>query len=74
MEKILLTPKECAEALSIGRTRMYSMLAQSQLPSVRIGRSIRVPVAALERWVEAHQGGASGLVPEETDGGGTDVS
>lgn len=53
MEKILLKPVEAAEVLGIGRTRTYELLATGELPSVRIGRSIRVPVVALNRWVEA---------------------
>lgn len=55
MHKILLKPAEAAETLGIGRTRVYEMLGSGELPSIRIGRSIRVPVAALERWVEDQQ-------------------
>lgn len=56
MDKILLKPMEAAETLGLGRTRIYEMLACGELPSVRIGRSIRVPVAALNKWVEEKQG------------------
>lgn len=56
MEKMLLKPSEAAEILGIGRTRTYEMLASGELPSIRMGRSIRVPVAALKRWVEERQG------------------
>lgn len=55
MEKILLKPTEAAEALSLGRTRVYEMLATGELPSIRIGRSIRLPVAALQRWISERQ-------------------
>ncbi len=57
MEKILLKPAEAAEVLAIGRTRIYEMLAAGQLPSIRIGRSIRVPVDALRQWVELQRTG-----------------
>lgn len=60
MEKILLKPTEAAETLGIGRTRVYEMLACGELPSIRIGRSIRVPVAALQKWVEERHGSAEG--------------
>ena len=57
MEKILLKPTEAAETLGIGRTRVYEMLASGELPSIRLGRSIRVPVAALKQWIERQQNG-----------------
>lgn len=52
MEKLLLRPMECAELLGIGRSRTYDLLATGELKSIRLGRSIRVPVAALREWVE----------------------
>ena len=55
MDKFLLRPTEAAEMLGIGRTRMYEMLACGDLPSIRIGRSVRVPVAALNKWIEDRQ-------------------
>lgn len=55
MEKILVKPTEAAEMLAIGRTRIYEMLAAGEVPSIRIGRSIRIPVAALNKWVEEQQ-------------------
>lgn len=52
MEKILLKPMEVVEALGICRAKTYELLANGTLPSVRIGRSIRIPVTALKQWVE----------------------
>jgi excisionase family DNA binding protein len=43
--------EDAARYLSIGRSKTYQLLAEGALPSVRIGRSVRVPVAALERWI-----------------------
>lgn len=57
MDRILLKPLEAADMLGIGRSRVYDMLAAGELPSVRIGRSIRIPVAALQKWVERKQDG-----------------
>jgi len=62
---MLLKPAEAAEMLAIGRTRIYEMLACGELPSLRIGRSIRVPVAALEQWVEKRRTGAETRYPED---------
>jgi excisionase family DNA binding protein len=53
MDKMLLTPEEAAEALSIGRSKLYELIGCGALESVRIGGSRRIPVDALERFVEA---------------------
>jgi len=55
MDKLLLKPMEAAEAIGVGRSRIYEMLTTGEMPSVRIGRSIRVPVRALNQWVEDRQ-------------------
>ena len=57
MERMLLKPNEVTEMLGIGRSRIYEMLATGELPSVRIGRCIRVPVNALKDWVHKRQSG-----------------
>jgi excisionase family DNA binding protein len=57
VEPLLLTPEEAAEALAIGRTKVYELVAAGELESVRIGRSRRVPLEALHRFVESLLGG-----------------
>ena len=52
MERLLLRPSEAAEVLGMGRTKVYELLASGELPSVRIGKSVRVPVEALRRWIQ----------------------
>ena len=47
----LLTVPEAAALLRIGRNTAYAMIASRQLPHVRLGRTLRVPRAALERWL-----------------------
>jgi excisionase family DNA binding protein len=54
MEKLLLRPTEAADAIGIGRSKIYELLASGALPSVRIGSSVRVPVDSLRAWI-AHQ-------------------
>ena len=71
MEKILLTPEEAAEVLSIGRTRTYELMALGALRSVTIGRSRRVPMSSIHEFVErlSKDGGASEceLTPDAGD-------
>jgi len=51
MDNKLLTPMEVAEMLSIGRTKIYELLASGVIPSIRIGRSVRVSTRVLEAWI-----------------------
>ncbi len=55
MEKLLLRPAEAAEVLGLGRSKTYELLASGALPSVRIGRSLRVPVEALRAWIKEQE-------------------
>ena len=51
--RLLLTPEEAAQALGIGRTKLYRLLAEGFLPSVRIGGSRRISTEALDRFVHS---------------------
>jgi len=51
-DRLLLNATEVARLLGLGRSTIFSLLAAGELPAIRIGRSVRVPRAALERWIE----------------------
>jgi excisionase family DNA binding protein len=53
----VLTVREAAAILRIGRTQLYAAVARGELPALRIGRSIRIPTQALLDLV------ASGIPP-----------
>lgn len=57
--KLLLTPEEAAVVLGVGRTKLYELMGDGLIESVRIGGSRRVPVAAIDRFVECLRGGDS---------------
>ena len=52
MERLLFTPEEVAEMLSLGRSTIYVLMASGSLGSVRVGRARRVPVTAVREYVE----------------------
>jgi excisionase family DNA binding protein len=52
LEPLLLRPIEAAKLLGLSRSTVYEMIAAGELPSVRLGHSIRVPLAALKDWIE----------------------
>lgn len=55
MEKLLLTPEDAADLLSIGRSKVYELMGDGRLASVRIDASRRVLMSALVEFVESLQ-------------------
>lgn len=53
----LLTVPEAARRLSLGRATTYQLVRRGELPSVRVGRAVRVPARALEAWIAARTTG-----------------
>lgn len=58
-ERLLLTVEEAAQRLGIGKTLAWELVWHGVLPSIRLGRCVRIPVAALEAWI-AQQVGEGG--------------
>jgi excisionase family DNA binding protein len=51
-EPLLLHASEVARMLGLGRSKVYEMLSNGELPVVRIGTAVRVPRQALLQWVD----------------------
>jgi excisionase family DNA binding protein len=43
---------EAARLLDIGRSKCYDLIRSGTLPSIRVGKTVRVPLAPLYAWVE----------------------
>lgn len=54
--KRTLTVDEVAAALSISRASAYQAIHAKELPSIRVGRRLLVPKAALDRLLEGENG------------------
>ncbi len=67
---LLLTIVEAARVLSIGRTTMYELVGSGQIEIVHIGRSARVPVAALDEYVERRRAAGATVRPARKSGPG----
>lgn len=63
VDPLLLTPEEAAKALRIGRTRLYELLAEGAIGSVRIGHSRRITVRALQAYVDRIADGEAAREP-----------
>lgn len=60
MERLLIRPKEASEMLGCSRSHLYTLLATGTLPRVRLGKSIRIPLTALRRWIDEQRTEQSG--------------
>ncbi len=50
----LLKAERVAQHLDISKSKAYQLMQTGTLPTIRIGRSLRVPAKALTRWIEAN--------------------
>ena len=51
-QRILLRPEQAAAALAISRARLYQLLRDGTIASVKLGSSRRVPLADLVEYVD----------------------
>jgi excisionase family DNA binding protein len=58
-ERWVLSPKEVQERLGLSKTTCYALIQSGVIPSVRLGRSIKVPASALRQWIERQANEAS---------------
>lgn len=55
-DRLLLRMAQAAERLGVGRSTIYELTARGELEVVHIGRSARVPAAALDDFVRRLRG------------------
>ncbi len=49
----LLNAQEVAAALNMGLSTVYMLVERGELPSIRIGRSVRIRPEDLEKFIES---------------------
>ena len=52
IERLLIRPIEAFEIIGVSRSTGYALISAGEIPAVRIGRSLRIPVQELRAWVE----------------------
>ena len=50
----LLKAADAANILNIGKSKMYQMMQRGEIPTVRLGRSVRVRVVDLEEFIDGN--------------------
>jgi excisionase family DNA binding protein len=51
-ERILLDVDDAAQAVAISRRKLQYLINSGEVPVVRIGRSVRVPLSGLRAYVD----------------------
>jgi excisionase family DNA binding protein len=59
LESRLLRADEVVKLTGWSRAKVYAMAVSGEIPSLRSGRSVRIPLAALERWIEQNTTGGA---------------
>lgn len=55
----LLTVEQAAQRLSISRTKMFELIASTEIASITIGRSRRISEQALATYITQLEGGTN---------------
>lgn len=51
----LLTVRDVQDITQLGRTKVYELIRDGELPVLRIGRSLRIRRDVLDRWLLAQE-------------------
>ena len=64
MERLLLRVGEAAQCLGISRSKCYELIASGELPSIKLGQSVRIPVKDLMVHIEGNKRAGRGEQPD----------
>jgi excisionase family DNA binding protein len=67
-DRLTYRVNEAAEVLGISRAKTYELIGAGEIPTVRIGGCVRVPVDALREWIVAHTTTLHGHEPTKARG------
>jgi excisionase family DNA binding protein len=55
MEPLMLKIDEAAKLLRVGRSKLYQLIHAGEIPSRRVGKSLRIPRHELLKWAGVPQ-------------------
>ena len=53
----LLLPAEVKQLTGLSKATVYRLAANGTIPAVRLGGSVRIPLARLQEWMDRHTTG-----------------
>ena len=51
-----ISVKDVAARLGVSKMTIYRMVHSGEIPSIRVGRSFRIPKTAFQAWLEQQRG------------------
>ena len=74
MIKLLMTKRECAEALGVSLRTVDRMISEKKLPAVKVRRSVRIPIDGVLKLasIEQSTGGDLAQKPPVAQKGGSE--
>lgn len=54
MPEYYITVREAATQIKVSKMTIYRLIEAGELPVLRIGRSMRIPAAAWDAYLDAH--------------------
>lgn len=54
-EPLYLKPRDVAKLLNLSSTTVYTLCLSGELPSIRIGGSVRINAEAFQRWCKEQE-------------------
>ena len=62
-ERLLLPVEDAAKLLGIGVTKVYDLMRRRELSFVKIGRSTRIKLAAIQDFIDRERRGTKPRIP-----------
>jgi excisionase family DNA binding protein len=63
VEQLLMPVQDAARLLGIGVTKVYDLMRRRELPFVKIGRSTRIELAAIQDLIDRERRGTKPRIP-----------
>lgn len=54
-QRLLVRIPDRAETLGIGRSKISELIATGELPTIHVGRAVRISASTLHKWVEERE-------------------
>lgn len=53
MDRLLLRVPEAARMTGLSKSYLYRLVLSGEIPHIRFGRAVRIPLDDLQRWIAA---------------------
>jgi excisionase family DNA binding protein len=63
-DRLLLRPREVAVVTGLSRSMVYELINRGQIPAIRVGKSLRVPMAELQEWIREQAAQQRAALPD----------